>query len=211
MQETAYRAMHIPKAPGDVNAFVLQPGSVEDPTLLRVNEFDNKIYMGKDVYQTITIPAYQIAEDLVNQWRSYKGTPADQGGAGIWVCSLDNPTVEQVLKLPEILEWNERQIQFASSKVREARLFAANEQWRNITKMHLFMGKLLNIQGEPWQDFDAKNAVGKVRCPWCDAPVTIGIAVCGTCREIVTVEKYNQLREERGLPIRPSAAPQKPS
>jgi hypothetical protein len=205
MQETAYRAQHIPKYPGDSNAFVLQPGSFFAPTLLRINEFNNNVYIGKGVEHTTGIPAEDTARDLVSTWRDNKGTPADEGLPAIWVCSFDQVTVEQAKALPETQEWYERQIQFASSKVREARLFAASNQWRNITKLHMFMGRLLNIQGESWQDFDAKNQVGKVRCQYCDAPQTIGVAICGTCREIVDIEKYNQIRAAQNLP--PKAIP----
>jgi hypothetical protein len=200
MQENAYRALHMPKTPQDSNVFILEPGSIEKPYLLRVPDFDNHIYMGKGVSQTITIPAYETANDLVRQWRDAKNMPDDGGLPGIWLHPDDKPTVEQVIISPEMSEYAEKQIVFASSKVREARLFAAQNEWRNITKLHLFMGKLLNIQGEPWQDFDSKAQLGKTRCPYCDAPITIGVATCGVCREIVNLEKYNLIRASQGLP-----------
>lgn len=211
MQETAYRALHSPKTPADSNLFILNPGSFEVPTLLRVPDFNNQIYMGKGSYQTITIPAEETANDLVHQWRDNKNMPEDAGIPGIWVCSIDNPTLDQVRGLPETMEANERQDQFASSKIREARLFAASNEWRNITRLHLFMGKLMNIQNEPWQDFDAKAKLAKTRCPYCDSPMSIGVATCPTCREIVNVEKYNQIRESQGLPARALPAAAKPS
>jgi hypothetical protein len=211
MQETAYRAQHMPKTPADSNLFILQPGSIEVPTLLRVADFNNQIYMGKGTNQTITIPAYETANDLVHQWRDNKNMPEDAGLPGIWVSSIDNVTLEQVLGLPETEEANEKQVMFASSKIREARLFAASNEWRNITRLHLFMGKLLNITGEPWQDFDAKARLGKVRCPYCDSPMSMGVATCPTCREIVNIEKYNQIRATQGLPEKTLAASAKPN
>jgi len=212
MQETAYRAGHMPKRPGDSNLFVLEPASVERPFLLTVVEFDNLIYMGKGVHQTITIPAYETAADLVNQWRDHKNMPDDAGLPGIWLCSIDNPSVDQVRGLPEMDEGYENQVTFASSAAREARLHAAQNEWRNITKLHLFMGKLMNIQGEPWQDFDSKLQLGKIRCRYCDAPMAPHAAICGTCREIVNVEKYNQIRAEQNLPPKViAAAPPKPN
>jgi hypothetical protein len=212
MQEQAYRPLHKPKTAADSNLFILQPGSIEMPFLLKVVDFDNDVYMGKGTSQTITIPAYEIALDLVHQWRDNKNMPEDAGVPGIWLCSVDNPSLDQIYSMPETHEAQEKQTTFAASKVREARLHAAQNEWRNITKLHLYMGKLLNIQGEPWQDFDAKAKLGKVRCPYCDAPMTIGVAICGMCREIVDLGKYNQIREAQGLlpkPV-PAAAP-KPS
>jgi len=211
MQESCYRAMHMPKTTADSNTFVLQPGSLAFPTMLQVNEFNNKVYMGAGNSQMLGISAEEIAHDLVNIWRNHKGSSADEGLPAIWVCSLDNPTVEQVKQLPETMEWYESQRLFANSKVREARLFAAQSQWRNITKLHLFMGALLNVQGEPWQDFDSKNQIAKVRCPYCDHPMTMGAAICGQCREIVNLEKYNQIRVSQDLPTRAVAAAPKPS
>ena len=211
MQETAYRPLHMPKNPGESNLFILQPGSVEIPFVLRVPDFDNHIYMGKGVSQTITIPSYETANDLVRHWRDAKNSPEDGGIPGIWLSPVDNPTMEQVLYSEELVDYSEKQVMFASSKVREARLFAAQGEWRNITKLHLFMGKLLNIQGEPWQDFDAKAKLGKVRCPYCDTPMPIGAAICGTCREIVDIEKYNQIRASQNLPLKTVAAAAKPS
>lgn len=205
MQENAYRALHIPPTSTDSNVFILEPGSIEDPFLLKVVEFNTLVYMGKGVHQTIGIPAHQTADDLVNQWRNAKNMPDDMGLPGIWVCSIDNPTLEQVKALPETQEAHEKQMQFAASKVREARLLAAQGEWRNITKLHLFMGKLMNVTGEPWQDFDAKAALGKVRCPYCDTPMSMTAAICGQCREICNLERYNQIRATQGL--LPKAAP----
>lgn len=211
MQEIAYRALHMPKKPTYSNHFVLQPGSVEIPAMLVVEDYDNYIYMGKGAHQTITIPSYETAADLVRQWRDHKNMPDDAGVPGIWLHPTENPTFEQVTFSEEIKEFSEKQMMFASSKVREARLFAAANEWRNITKLHLFMGKLLNIQGEPWQDFDAKASIGKTRCPYCDAPITIGVATCSTCREIVNLEKYNQIRAAQGFPPKSLTAAAKPS
>jgi hypothetical protein len=212
MQESAYRALHMPKKASETNCFVLQPGSVDNPYLLVVPDFDNLVYMGKGANQAFTIPAYETALDLVHQWRDNKNMPDDAGVPGIWLHPTDQPSVDEVLASQELREYNERQMQFASSKVREARLFAASNEWRNITKLHLFMGKLLNVQGEPWQDFDAKASAGKVRCPYCDTPMAITAAICGQCREICNLERYNQIRAAQGLlPKAAGAAVAKPS
>lgn len=208
MQESTYRPLHMPKTATDSNCFVLQPGCFDIPFLLRVPDFDNLVYMGKGTNQTITIPAIETALDLVRHWRDSKNSPEDGGLPGIWLHPTENPTVEEVRSSAEILEYSEKQIMFASSKVREARLFAAQNEWRNITKLHLFMGKLLNIQGEPWQDFDSKASAGKVRCPYCDTPMAMTAAICGQCREIVDLTKYNQIRTAQGL--LPKSAPSVP-
>jgi len=211
MQESTYRPLHIAKNPGDTNTFILQAGSVESPFLLKIPDFDTYIYMGKGIHQTINIPSYETANDLVRHWRDSKNSPEDGGLPGIWVSPVDNPTIEQVLSSAELDEFQDKQMMFASSKVREARLFAAQMEWRNITKLHLFMGKLLNIQGEPWQDFDARAKVGKVRCPYCDSPITMGVAVCSVCREVTDIEKYNLIRTAQNLPPKVIAAAPKPS
>ena len=169
---------------------------------LKVVDQYQQVYRIDGQYDTNTVMATEVAEDIVRSASKFKIGP--DGRMGIYVHEIDDPTDEQVLVSIQHQNAVAEQDQLMHGIVNDARhLFSNGEKLQGY---HHMAGKYLRIEGEKWQDRNTSRSATK-QCPFCSAVLLSSVVKCNSCNEIVDEAGYAALRATIKAQAAPIPAP----
>jgi hypothetical protein len=159
------------------------PGEV---SYLPISDAGQAEYAGYGKTTKITIPADQIAADLVQCFtNNFPGIfDSSKASPGIMVIAGDVATPE------ELAVMKAKQTEFARLTVLEADKFSGQQRFDKITHRHHALAEWLGVKGRPWQESLDKTTIQT--CPFCGAKAAAFASKCPTCREVINPERYAQ-------------------
>lgn len=204
MMEVAARALHIPTGQPHsmTNHWVLTPGSIEKPTILRVGiyrsqRFEGSKKNGEARYSYHNIEPAETAADLVRLWSDNKGGGVLQGKPGIFVTELHgNFSVKDLQDSEGFFVAMTQQDVFAKHAVNQARTNYNKNKPHFNTEFHHAMASLLKISGEAWQSFDLTSSQGQIPCPFCTSPCLPAASICKACHQIINPVAFAAMEQK---------------
>ena len=134
----------------------------------------------------ITVPAADIAADLVREWTTNAPGMSAQCRPGIWICEGNKPTTEEMVLAKAVqAAWAEWLILTGDQK------HADPKTRGEITPLMRDACRYMGREREWLQEL--KDAEIKV-CPYCTKTIRADAIVCEHCHNVVDVDRYAAMK-----------------
>lgn len=182
-----------------LNGFAIEAAKRGAISRLTVEDSWEQVYQGEKVgSHRLVIPAEDLANDLVNEWRTgtHHNLITDRAKCGVWVHpGASELTDEAIMGSGMYHNAVSEQEPFARFYINQADIFQSDPKTvGGINEMHRALAEWMGVTdraAHPWIRVQTANE--SMSCPMCGSSVKTGVAKCAACNHIVNPEFFERL------------------